>query len=99
MEQSIYQCRDCGKTIEVINEELLGGKILVYQDGQERIEVIKCDQCYQANPSLTNYQKTEVYSRIVGYLRPVSQWNKGKREEYDQRKELKIPKDILSPEK
>ena len=24
----------------------------------------------------------EVYSRIVGYLRPISQWNKGKREEF-----------------
>ncbi len=28
----------------------------------------------------------EVYSRIVGYLRPVSQWNKGKKAEFMQRK-------------
>jgi ribonucleoside-triphosphate reductase len=28
----------------------------------------------------------EVYSRIVGYLRPVSQWNKGKKAEFVQRK-------------
>jgi ribonucleoside-triphosphate reductase len=27
----------------------------------------------------------EVYSRIVGYLRPVSQWNEGKRAEFDMR--------------
>ncbi len=27
----------------------------------------------------------EVYSRIVGYLRPVSQWNSGKRHEYKDR--------------
>ncbi len=27
-----------------------------------------------------------VYSRIVGYLRPVDQWNKGKQAEYDQRR-------------
>lgn len=26
--------------------------------------------------------RTEVYSRVVGYLRPVSQWNKGKRAEW-----------------
>lgn len=26
--------------------------------------------------------KTEVYSRVVGYLRPVHQWNEGKREEF-----------------
>jgi CheY-like chemotaxis protein len=28
----------------------------------------------------------EVYSRIVGYLRPVSQWNEGKQSEYSMRK-------------
>jgi hypothetical protein len=28
----------------------------------------------------------EVYSRIVGYLRPVQNWNKGKRQEFDDRK-------------
>lgn len=30
--------------------------------------------------------KSEVYSRIVGYMRPVSQWNDGKREEFADRK-------------
>jgi ribonucleoside-triphosphate reductase len=50
----------------------------------------------------------EVYSRIVGYLRPVSQWNDGKQAEYRIRKtfdekgkvnlyndELQIKKDVL----
>lgn len=32
----------------------------------------------------------EVYSRIVGYLRPVSQWNEGKQAEYDLR-EMYLP--------
>jgi ribonucleoside-triphosphate reductase len=32
----------------------------------------------------------EVYSRVVGYLRPVKQWNKGKKEEFKQRKSFKI---------
>ncbi len=38
----------------------------------------------------------EVYSRIVGYLRPVDQWNNGKRAEYDDRKLLdkKIVKEM-----
>jgi len=31
-------------------------------------------------------QPCEVYSRVVGYLRPVQQWNKGKKAEYAQRK-------------
>ena len=29
----------------------------------------------------------EVYSRVVGYIRPVNQWNKGKKAEYFDRKE------------
>lgn len=28
---------------------------------------------------------TEVYSRIVGYYRPVKNWNDGKRQEYTER--------------
>ena len=34
--------------------------------------------------------KCEVYSRVVGYLRPVQNWNKGKKEEYAMRKMMKI---------
>ena len=36
-------------------------------------------------------QKCEVYSRVVGYLSPVSEWNKGKKEEFKQRKTFDIP--------
>jgi len=39
-----------------------------------------CPQCHA---------RCEVYSRIVGYLRPVQQWNKGKQEEYAERKNFK----------
>lgn len=31
-------------------------------------------------------EKCEVYSRIVGYLRPVDQWNDGKKSEFEMRK-------------
>ena len=34
--------------------------------------------------------RCEVYSRIVGYLRPVNQWNMGKRQEFKDRKVFKI---------
>jgi len=30
--------------------------------------------------------KCEVYSRIVGYLRPIQQWNEGKQAEWKDRK-------------
>tara|TARA_Y100000310_G_C20621838_1_gene783762 strand:+ start:1317 stop:1472 length:156 start_codon:yes stop_codon:yes gene_type:complete len=34
----------------------------------------------------TKRTKCEVYSRIVGYLRPVGQWNEGKQAEWADRK-------------
>jgi len=40
-------------------------------------EQLECPECHQA---------TEVYSRIVGYLRPVKQWNDGKQAEYKNRR-------------
>jgi len=43
-------------------------------------------------PQCTIKQPCEVYSRVVGYLRPVSQWNTGKQEEFKERKEFKIRK-------
>ena len=41
-------------------------------------------------PKCTIEQPCEVYSRIVGYLRPLSQWNAGKQQEFKERKEFKI---------
>ena len=35
--------------------------------------------------------KTEVYSRITGYYRPIQNWNDGKSQEYKDRKEYNIP--------
>ena len=29
--------------------------------------------------------RTEIYSRVVGYYRPVQDWNKGKQEEFRER--------------
>ena len=48
----------------------------------------KCSRCSQ---------ETEIYSRVVGYLRPVKQWNSGKQAEFDRRKTFKI--DGISNEK
>ncbi|HMA85977.1 MAG TPA: ribonucleoside triphosphate reductase [Desulfosalsimonadaceae bacterium] len=31
----------------------------------------------------TCHEKTEIYSRIVGYLRPINQWNNGKQSEFE----------------
>ncbi|MEJ2096180.1 MAG: ribonucleoside triphosphate reductase [Deltaproteobacteria bacterium] len=48
-----------------------------YLNGQKE----KCDRCCQ---------ETEVYSRVVGYLRPVKQWNDGKQAEFSMRRTFKV---------
>ncbi len=48
-----------------------------YLDGEQRI----CSICNQ---------ETEVYSRVVGYLRPVKQWNSGKLAEYGNRRMFRV---------
>jgi len=32
----------------------------------------------------------EIYSRVVGFYRPIKQWNAGKKEEFKDRKEFTI---------
>jgi len=50
-------------------------------DGRFKGKVEKCPKCGE---------EMEIYSRIVGYLRPISQWNKGKDQEFKERKTFKI---------
>lgn len=38
----------------------------------------------------TQRQRCEIYSRVVGYLRPVKQWNQGKQSEFVDRKEYQV---------
>jgi anaerobic ribonucleoside-triphosphate reductase len=33
----------------------------------------------------------EVYSRIVGYLRPIQNWHEGKQQEFSERKTFRVP--------
>ncbi|MEI7424651.1 MAG: ribonucleoside triphosphate reductase [Candidatus Staskawiczbacteria bacterium] len=51
-------------------------------------EHFECPQC-------TIKQPCEVYSRVVGYIRPVQQWHKGKQAEYGERKEFICPAEAV----
>jgi hypothetical protein len=83
------RCHDCGAdttvTVELTAEgfAIRGGA--VYEPEPTRYRN-KCERCYGVNPSLSNYRSCEVYSRVVGYLRPVSQWNEGKQAEFGERR-------------
>ena len=83
-------CFDCDCELFLENEEIKNGSLLAYDDDEEEIFVFKCNDCFSKNKGLENYKECEVYSRIVGYLRPVKQWNDGKKREYEERKEYNI---------
>ena len=76
------KCHDCEK---VLND---GDEVMPYytKDG----DFFKCRACHSNDTTLRNYRPTEVFSRVVGYIRPVSQWNKGKRAEFSDRKNYNI---------
>jgi len=94
------KCHECGKDVTVCifrNEEtgtitIEGGAVYDPMVGSppEKQIFLKCDDCFGDDPVLRNYRPCEVYSRSVGYLRPVQQWNAGKQEEFRQRKEFVV---------
>lgn len=56
------------------------------QHGYIKGEVYECPHCHG---------KTEVYSRITGYYRPVQNWNDGKAQEWKERKEYTPATSVL----
>ena len=57
-----------------------------YKEDQDGNLVLEDGRVIQAEQR----QKAEVYSRIVGYLRPVEQWNDGKQAEFADRKTYSV---------
>lgn len=86
----IGDCTICRKPTKVLVEltdfgfKVSGGAI--YEKNDET--AIKCDDCFTKDPHI--YQECEVYSRVVGYLRPVKHWNLGKKSEWEDRKTFKM---------
>ncbi len=82
------KCHDCGCEVKVTalpmedGIHINGGSI--YEPLQDRF-FLKCDSCFEKDSQLRAYQDCEVYSRVVGYLRPVSQWNDAKAREFHDR--------------
>jgi anaerobic ribonucleoside-triphosphate reductase len=56
------------------NETVLAKETIVVQEEQAQEAQVPC----------------EVYSRIVGYLRPVQNWNKGKKQEFAARRTYQV---------
>jgi ribonucleoside-triphosphate reductase len=84
---------DNGDTIKVLVKKIASGFALPYftitptfsvcpTHGYVKGEHFNCPSCNA---------KSEVFSRVVGYIRPVQDWNEGKQAEFKHRLEFKIP--------
>ena len=62
----------------------------VYDPWLDKRYLVKCDTCYKKDPVLRAYQDCEVYARVVGYLRPVKQFNVAKQAEFKDRVNFKL---------
>jgi anaerobic ribonucleoside-triphosphate reductase len=87
-------CQSCSKEVKVfvwardMGVEGTGGIIV----GKEldALPEFKCMECLNRDGGRISPTRTEVYSRVVGYLRPVKGYNKGKKEEFHMRKNYKL---------
>ena len=84
---------NCPVTVHADIEEdgkltIVGGA--VYFAGQPKELYLKCDKCFAKNSELRDFQPCLVYSRVVGFYRPVEDWNKGKQAEFKMRKTFNI---------
>jgi len=94
------ECIDCGKKFDIEIERtsetslnITGG--IMAKNTNSKLGpmewMFKCMECYQLEPLFIG--GNEVYSRVVGYLRPIKMWNNAKQEEYKLRKEYKFDED------
>ena len=82
-------CYDCQKKIEISdNGDIENGVKLIYEKNDKKVKIFKCNRCFEKSESWS--QKCEVYSRIVGYLRPVQDWNPAKSQEFKERKTFTV---------
>lgn len=88
------KCVDCGEQTTVVAKiRLEDGAIVVSGGGVIEWDAkypVKCDKCVAENRVFSNFQPTEVFSRVCGYLRPTTQWNIGKQAEFVERKYFKV---------
>ena len=85
-------CHDCNTKIKINAYVTENGEMIVeggaiYKHNEKYF--YKCDQCFNIDLVLRNWQECEVWSRVVGYLRPVSQWNAGMKAQFKTRKLFK----------
>lgn len=92
------KCHDCQHDINIVvghsddgkSYNVFGGALYRVHNGKDEKTYLKCEECFEKDNLLRNYKVCEVYSRVTGYLRPVSYWNIGKKQEWGMRKKYNM---------
>jgi hypothetical protein len=84
-------CHDCKVPVEIAVDIQPDGQVVStgpfwWVEGVGGFS--KCPECFENEPRLTEYQPCEVFSRVCGYLRPVKQFNLGKKAEKEYRQDF-----------
>ena len=65
-----------------------------FQKGDTNVHYWKEQKIYRCERCARQHFKTEVYDRICGYLRPIENWNPGKRSEREDKKFYKVDRSL-----
>ena len=105
------KCVDCGKNVTVFVSleptQENGGEHVIKVEGGAVFEppasynydtplVVKCQSCFDIDNQV--HQKNEIYSRVVGYMRPTVGWNPGKKAEFEKRAMFDMATMPVSPD-
>ena len=95
-----YECDHCGEEFIAIltrvseTELEISGAVIGVRKAESNFSdryVFRCPGCYESDQNFGT--ECDIYSRVVGFYRPVKYWNKGKQAEYKERIVYDMPKE------
>jgi len=93
------KCQKCKTEVVLVifqkdKENIEGNGGIIISDQFNAKPEFKCLKCLEEDNNMISPTKTEVFSRVCGYLRPIQSYNLGKKEEFRMRKNFDIKKEI-----
>ena len=94
------KCQKCNEAVQVIvwkkDYETEGNGGMIVGDWHDARPEFKCGECLEKDGGKISPTRCEVFSRVVGYLRPIQAFNKGKKEEFHMRKNYSMGGDVTN---
>jgi hypothetical protein len=83
------KCQKCKCAVELLvfagEDEISGNGGIIVGDSYGSKPQFKCTKCLGEDNGMISPTKCEVFTRVCGYLRPVDNFNKGKKAEFRER--------------